>query len=87
VNLVETVKENNGDVKIFSSLHVSGERMFMIYSSLSSPFVRYLKYELLPISAYFLELAQVTGIAAILRFPMPELEDIAVDDETEADES
>jgi len=48
VDLVESVKESNGEVKIFSSLHVSGE-----------------------------QLAQVTGIAAILRFPMPELEDTA----------
>lgn len=41
-----------GDVKIFSSLHISGE-----------------------------QLEQLTGIAAILRFPMPELEDDESDDE------
>ncbi|XP_065054604.1 protein pelota-like [Rhopilema esculentum] len=45
VNLVESVKENGGDVKIFSSLHVSGEQLGML-----------------------------TGVAAILRFPMPDLE-------------
>lgn len=28
VTIVESVKEYNGDVKIFSSLHVSGERMY-----------------------------------------------------------
>ena len=28
VNLVDSVKENGGDVKIFSSLHVSGERKY-----------------------------------------------------------
>ena len=28
VNIVDRVKENNGQVRIFSSLHVSGERMF-----------------------------------------------------------
>jgi len=58
VNLVETTKENGGEVRIFSSLHVSGE-----------------------------QLAQVTGIAAILRFPMPELEDEVVEEETEDDQS
>nr|CAI5868274.1 unnamed protein product [Callosobruchus analis] len=46
VKLVDSVRENGGDVKIFSSLHISGE-----------------------------QLDQLTGIAAILRFPMPELED------------
>ena len=28
VNLVDSVRENGGDVRIFSSLHVSGEREF-----------------------------------------------------------
>lgn len=46
VALVDSVRENGGEVKIFSSMHVSGE-----------------------------QLDQLTGIAAILRFPMPELED------------
>jgi hypothetical protein len=57
VNIVDRVKENNGTVKIFSSLHVSGE-----------------------------QLMQLTGIAAILRFPMPELEDIESSDESDDDE-
>lgn len=46
VALVEAVKEQNGTVKIFSSLHISGE-----------------------------QLEQLSGVAAILRFPMPEIED------------
>eukprot|EP01137_Pigoraptor_chileana_P011316 Opistho-2@61978 len=46
VALVEAVKNSNGDVKIFSSLHVSGE-----------------------------QLGQLSGVAAILRFPMPDIED------------
>lgn len=46
VALVDSVRENGGDVKIFSSLHISGE-----------------------------QLDQLTGVAAILRYPMPELED------------
>jgi len=48
VNLVESVRDNNGDVKIFSSLHVSGEQLTLL-----------------------------SGCAAILRFPLPDLlEDI-----------
>ena len=33
--LVDTVRENGGDVKIFSSLHVSGEREYLLYLHLS----------------------------------------------------
>ena len=51
VNIVDKVKENKGQVRIFSSLHVSGE-----------------------------QLMQLTGIAAILRFPMNELEDDELSD-------
>eukprot|EP00112_Aurelia_sp_Birch-Aquarium-sp1_P023246 Seg685.2 transcript_id=Seg685.2/GoldUCD/mRNA.D3Y31 product="Protein pelota" protein_id=Seg685.2/GoldUCD/D3Y31 len=51
VNLVESVKDNNGEVKIFSSLHVSGEQLGML-----------------------------SGVAAILRFPMPDLEAEELDD-------
>nr|CAD7202348.1 unnamed protein product [Timema douglasi] len=53
VTLVDSVREFGGDVKIFSSMHVSGE-----------------------------QLDQLTGVAAILRFPMPELEE----DDEESDE-
>ncbi|XP_011308857.1 protein pelota [Fopius arisanus] len=58
VEIVDSVKDAGGDVKIFSSMHVSGE-----------------------------QLDQVTGIAAILRFPMPELEDETdgEDDDTDDD--
>ncbi|WAR02253.1 PELO-like protein [Mya arenaria] len=45
VKLVDTVREAGGEVKIFSSLHVSGE-----------------------------QLGQLTGVAAILRFPMDDEE-------------
>jgi len=44
VQLVEQVKEGGGEVKIFSTMHISGE-----------------------------QLSQLTGIAAILRFPIPEI--------------
>lgn len=46
VKLVEDVKEAGGEVRIFSSMHVSGE-----------------------------QLGQLSGIAAILRFPLPDIED------------
>lgn len=52
VKLVDEVREYGGDVKIFSSMHVSGE-----------------------------QLEQLTGICAILRFPMQELEDSDSEDE------
>ncbi|XP_015790696.1 protein pelota [Tetranychus urticae] len=55
VALVDSVKENGGEVRIFSSLHISGE-----------------------------QLEQLTGIAAILRFPIPDMED---DDDSGEDES
>jgi len=46
VEFVESVKENGGEVKLFSTLHVSGE-----------------------------QLSQLGGVAAILRFPLPEIDD------------
>jgi protein pelota len=46
VDLVKSVRDNGGDVKIFSSMHVSGH-----------------------------QLAELTGVAAILRFPIPGLDD------------
>ncbi|KFD52090.1 hypothetical protein M513_07072 [Trichuris suis] len=55
VDLVESAKEQNADVKIFSSLHGSGE-----------------------------QLAQLGGVAAILRFPMAEIED---EDQLDSDEA
>lgn len=56
VRLVDSVKENAGTVKVFSSLHVSGE-----------------------------QLSQLTGVAAILRFPVPELSDQEDDSSSEED--
>lgn len=57
VDLVDSVRESGGEVKIFSSLHVSGE-----------------------------QLEQLTGVAAILRFPMPELEDEASSSDEDGDD-
>ena len=59
VDLVESVRENGGQVFVFSSMHVSGQ-----------------------------QLQQVSGVAAILRYPLPdldELEDIANQNEEEYD--
>jgi protein pelota len=56
VKMHDDVLEAGGDVKIFSSMHVSGE-----------------------------QLAQLTGVAAILRFPMPELEEDSDADDSDAD--
>ncbi|XP_003961319.2 protein pelota homolog [Takifugu rubripes] len=55
VRLVDNVRDNGGNVRIFSSLHVSGE-----------------------------QLTQLSGVAAILRFPIPDLsepEDLSSSDE------
>lgn len=52
VNLVDSVRDSGGEVRIFSSLHISGE-----------------------------QLEQLTGVAAILRFPMPELEEDSDEDD------
>ncbi|KAK9873137.1 hypothetical protein WA026_021372 [Henosepilachna vigintioctopunctata] len=52
VHLVDSVRDSGGEVKIFSSLHISGE-----------------------------QLDQLTGVAAILRFPMPELEEDTDDED------
>ncbi|XP_038215138.1 protein pelota [Zerene cesonia] len=56
VTLVDSARENGADVRIFSSMHVSGE-----------------------------QLDQLTGVAAILRFPMPELEDSDVEDNSDSE--
>lgn len=54
VALVENVRNCGGEVKIFSSMHVSGEQLDLL-----------------------------TGVAAILCFPMPELEDDSDNSETD----
>jgi len=54
VSMVDSVRDMGGDVKIFSSLHVSGE-----------------------------QLDQLSGVCALLRFPMAEIEDT---DDSDSDE-
>ena len=59
VKLVESVRDNGGEVHVFSALHVSGE-----------------------------QLSLVSGVAAILKFPMPEIEEYAIggDESSEEDD-
>lgn len=69
VQIVDSVRESGGDVRIFSSMHISGERkenIFLLQNLFNNCFV---------------ELEQLTGIAAILRFPMPELEEDSEEEE------
>eukprot|EP00038_Savillea_parva_P008853 m.179624 g.179624 ORF g.179624 m.179624 type:complete len:421 (+) comp14811_c0_seq1:251-1513(+) len=58
IALVESARDNGATVLIFSSLHVSGER-----------------------------LAALSGIAAILRYPMPDINDIDQGDDSDSDDS
>lgn len=76
VRMHDDVIDAGGDVKIFSSMHVSGERKFIIDFFMNTPVIKLF---------FFLELAQLTGVAAILRFPMPELEDSDNEDDSDGD--
>lgn len=57
VRLVDATRDNGGTVRIFSSLHVSGD-----------------------------QLNQLSGVAAILRFPIPESSEAEEDDSSSSDE-
>lgn len=56
VKIVENVRDKSGQVKIFSTMHISGE-----------------------------QLLQLTGVAAILRFPLADIDENRVTDETVAE--
>jgi len=60
VDLVESVRENGGQVRVFSAMHVSGE-----------------------------QLAKLSGVAALLRFPLPDIaeEEAHVSDSEDEDAS
>ena len=72
--LVESVKEGGGAVKVFSSLHVSGER--------KKPLPRAIEVTVYIVFSHLLELGQLSGVAAILRFPLPQLEEDSEDSDT-----
>lgn len=57
VSIVEDVREKRGEVLIFSSMHESGQRRYRTVT----------EFRLLTIHT---ELNQITGIAAILTFPL-----------------
>lgn len=76
VKLVEDVRDAGGEVKIFSSMHISGQRKYQLVSLCQENIHFDTVHSSNPI-----ELAQLSGIAAILRFPMPELEDEDDNDE------
>lgn len=59
MGLVEDVQQKGGEVLIFSSMHESGQRKLLCQSSHLYRFLTLL-----------LELNQLTGIAAILTFPL-----------------
>ena len=94
VTLVDSVRDNGGDVRIFSSLHVSGERKYNVFShSINEVRVlmnktfstsTFLMYVLKHFFLYVSELGQLSGLAAILRFPIPDPEES--DDSSEGDE-
>jgi len=54
IRVMDSVRDNGGNVSLFSSMHPAGE-----------------------------QLAKMTGIAAILRFPMPDIELVAQDSDEE----
>lgn len=73
------MRDAGGEVKIFSSMHISGQRESIVAPSMPMEYA--LTFDCLT------ELAQLSGIAAILRFPMPELEDENDDDGDDDDDS
>jgi protein pelota len=61
--MVEAVRTKGGEVCIFSSMHESGERMWMVGMCLSLAFSA-------DVLSSQIELNQLSGIAAILTFPV-----------------
>ena len=66
MELVDAVKEARGNVFIFSSLHVTGERKCFSYQGVNH-------------GGGEIELGQFTGVAAILMFPIPDLDEVIID--------
>ena len=58
VQLVEDVRQKGAEVLIFSSMHESGQRKFFLYTTMIQS------------TKFNIELNQLTGIAAILTFPL-----------------
>lgn len=71
--------------RIFSSLHVSGERKFL--DSISFFFSFHFVSPFHSSRLFSAELGQLSGVAAILRFPLPDIAEEEEDDEDDSDES
>lgn len=83
VQLVESVREHGGDVKICSALHVSGERTISIGHRPSLLAPRQTNLTLPSSFPFGAELKQLGGVAALLRFPLPDVGDEESDEEEE----
>lgn len=97
IEIVDKVRQLGGNVHIFSSLHVSGEREYFCFFpgkfSFSCPkkcirfLGKFLNFEIFFVLFFEnLELDQFTGIAAILRFPIAEIDDDELDDEEDEED-
>jgi hypothetical protein len=83
----DTVREYGGDVRIFSSQHVSGYAL-SIYLSISLSLSESSLFSLNLLSTFLFseQLAKFTGIAAVLRFPFADVEEDEDDDLSFLDE-
>ena len=92
VHLVDSVKERGGRVYVFSSAHVSGEQLAQVRGERErgAPRLGHVLDTLCTRADG--QFPQVTGVAAILRFPLPDIADLDAEggddaaDAAEADE-
>ena len=77
VALTETVKAGGGDVRLFSAAHVSGQQLTQVRGDASVQGIDALRacVRLHVLTQRCFAAPQLSGVAAILRFPLPELED------------
>lgn len=75
VALVESVRQMGGEVRVFSSMHVSGERKCLRGRTLNGVISKAV--------TWLVELNMLSGVAAILTFPLP---DIDMEEEEEQEE-
>jgi protein pelota len=77
VSLVESVREKGGTVYVFSTMHISGQVSAHGYVN-----VWLAQYQATPLTLCFgnirllQQLQQVSGVAAILRYPLPDLDEL-----------
>eukprot|EP01087_Luapelamoeba_hula_P014035 TRINITY_DN4051_c0_g1_i2.p1 TRINITY_DN4051_c0_g1~~TRINITY_DN4051_c0_g1_i2.p1 ORF type:complete len:489 (-),score=140.36 TRINITY_DN4051_c0_g1_i2:26-1492(-) len=86
IELTESVKSSGGNALIFSTLHVSGERTFSLQHTHITHTTQHTPHTYIHTQHTTTELKQLGGIAAILRFPLPEIdEERASESDTESD--